>query len=166
MKHLKLSLGIFFILAASRFIPHPPNFTTLITLSFYVPAFLGIKFIPIVLLSFALTDIYFGMHATTLFTWGSVFFIGFISKYLFSNIFKRIIGAFCGACIFYLISNFGVWAVSGYYEINLNGLILSYSLALPFFYNSIASTMIFSLIIEGSFKLSKIYKNYFKSSLS
>ena len=41
MNYLKVSIGIFFALAASRFIPHPPNFTSLIALSFYVPALLG-----------------------------------------------------------------------------------------------------------------------------
>ena len=38
--------GIFLALAISRFIPHPPNFTSLIALSFYVPVFLGITYIP------------------------------------------------------------------------------------------------------------------------
>ena len=44
-KYIKISIGIFFALAASRFIPHPPNFTSLIALSFYVPVFFGLKFI-------------------------------------------------------------------------------------------------------------------------
>ena len=38
MTYIKFALGIFVALAASRFIPHPPNFTNLIALSFYVPA--------------------------------------------------------------------------------------------------------------------------------
>ena len=41
MNYLKISLGIFTLLAASRFIPHPPNFTSLLALSFYVPVFLN-----------------------------------------------------------------------------------------------------------------------------
>ena len=41
MNYLKISIGIFLALAASRFIPHPPNFTSLLALSFYVPAFIG-----------------------------------------------------------------------------------------------------------------------------
>ena len=49
MNYLKISIGIFFALAASRFIPHPPNFTSLIALSFYVPAILGVRFIPVLL---------------------------------------------------------------------------------------------------------------------
>ena len=46
MNYLRISFGIFLILAASRFIPHPPNFTSLLALSFYVPAILGRKFLP------------------------------------------------------------------------------------------------------------------------
>ena len=38
MNYLKISLGILLALAASRFVPHPPNFTSLMALSFYVPA--------------------------------------------------------------------------------------------------------------------------------
>ena len=42
--NLLICIGVFFSLAVSRFIPHPPNFTSLIALSFYVPAIFGIKF--------------------------------------------------------------------------------------------------------------------------
>ena len=52
MNYLKISLGIFLALAASRFIPHPPNFTSLLALSFYVPAILGLKFLPALIISF------------------------------------------------------------------------------------------------------------------
>ena len=71
MTYLKFSLGIFLVLAASRFIPHPPNFTSLLALSFYVPALLGIRYLP-VLLAFILTDLVIGLHSVTFFTWGSV----------------------------------------------------------------------------------------------
>lgn len=68
--NLKIFVGIFIALAASRFIPHPPNFTSLIALSFYVPALLGIKFIPALIISFAITDMFIGFHNSTFFTWG------------------------------------------------------------------------------------------------
>ena len=57
MQYLKISIGIFLALAASRFVPHPPNFTSLLALSFYVPAILGIRFIPALILSFLITDL-------------------------------------------------------------------------------------------------------------
>ena len=93
MTYIKVTIGIFLALAASRFIPHPPNFTSLIALSFYLPALLGVRFIPALILSFIITDFLIGFHATILFTWGSVVVIGLGSKYFISSIFTRISGA-------------------------------------------------------------------------
>ena len=72
MSYFKISLGIFVALAASRFVPHPPNFTSLLALGFYIPALLGIKFLPILIISFIITDFFIGLHTLALFTWGSV----------------------------------------------------------------------------------------------
>ena len=72
-------LGIFLSLSLSRFIPHPPNFTSLLALSFYVPAILGLRYLPTLLISFAITDFIIGYHSGTFFTWGSVFMIGIMA---------------------------------------------------------------------------------------
>ena len=37
MNYIKVAFGVLIALSASRFIPHPPNFTSLIALSFYIP---------------------------------------------------------------------------------------------------------------------------------
>ena len=79
MSYFKIFLGIFVALAASRFVPHPPNFTSLLALSFYVPAILGLRFIPALVVAFVLTDLIIGFHSVTLFTWGSIIFIGLSS---------------------------------------------------------------------------------------
>ena len=147
MNYLKISIGIFATLAASRFIPHPPNFTSLIALSFYIPVLFGIRFLPILLISFILTDIVIGFHGITFFTWGSIILISLMSKFFVSNIINRISGALLGACLFYLITNFGVWSL-GSYGYTLEGLIACYTLAIPFFGNTIVGTIIFSGIIE------------------
>jgi len=147
MKFFRLSLIIFALLSFSRFIPHPPNFTSLIALSFYVPAIFGLRYISIVILSFALTDLYFGFHSTILFTWGSVILIGVISNYLNSSILKRVFGSLTGAFLFFLISNFGVW-ISGYYGLTSEGLVECYVMAIPFFGYTLLSTIFFSVIFE------------------
>ena len=159
MNYFKISLGIFLILASSRFIPHPPNFTSLIALSFYVPAILGIRYLPALLISFAITDIFIGYHFGTHWTWGSVILIGFISVYLNSNFISRISGALIGAIIFFVITNFGVW-LSGMYDQSWEGFATCYILALPFFGYSLTSTIFFSLLIEAAYKFgpSKIKK--------
>ena len=86
MNYFKIFIGIFITLAVSRFIPHPPNFTSLLAISFYVPALLGARYLPSVVLSFALTDFIIGFHGVTLFTWGSVILIGLGSKFFAKTI--------------------------------------------------------------------------------
>ena len=157
--NLKIFFGIFIVLAASRFVPHPPNFTSLIALSFYVPVFFGVKLIPAVILSFAITDIFLGYHNTLFFTWGSVLIIGIISKYFVKSLLLRISGALFGAAIFFIVSNFGVW-LSGMYPFNFSGLTETYFMALPFFGYSLISTLVFASIIETVYYFFKIkYKN-------
>jgi len=149
---MKISIAIFVALAASRFIPHPPNFTSLLALSFYVPALLGIRYLPALIIGFAITDLFLGFHSTTLFTWGAVIFIGLLSKHFIKNIISRISGALVGACIFFIVTNFGVWSI-GSYGYTINGLLTCYTLAIPFFAYSLISTFIFSSIIEAVYKI-------------
>ncbi len=151
-KYINISIGIFIALAASRFIPHPPNFTSLLALSFYVPALLGVRYLPSLVLSFVITDLIIGFHGVTLFTWGSVILIGLGSKFLAKTILSRVLGSLLGASLFFIITNFGVWTL-GSYTYTFDGLLLCYTLAIPFFAYSLISTFIFSGVIEGIYKI-------------
>ena len=152
MNYLKIAIGVLIALSASRFIPHPPNFTSLIALSFYVPAIFGRQYIPAVILSFAITDLVIGYHYGTFFTWGSVLLIGLISNYFGKTLIKRLSGALVGAIIFFIVTNFGVW-ISGMYEYSFNGIISCYTAAIPFFAYSTLSTILFSFLIEFFYKV-------------
>ena len=151
MKYLKISIGIFVVLAVSRFVPHPPNFTSLLALSFYVPVFLGLSYLPVLLVGFIFTDLIIGLHGVTIFTWGSVILIGLGSILFDKVILNRICGSLLGACLFFIITNFGVWSL-GSYGYSINGMISCYILALPFFGYSLISTFIFAAVIEGVYK--------------
>lgn len=156
MKYLKISIGIFLALATSRFFPHPPNFTNLLALSFYIPTLFGRKYILSLIICFMLTDLIVGFHTTTLFTWGSVAIIGYFSHYFFKSISTRLFGIFSSTLIFFIISNFGVWMSSilhGNYNLNL---LETYFIAIPFYGNTLVSTIFFSLIIEGLISFKKV----------
>ena len=161
MNTLKISIGIFLALAARRFVPHPPNFTSLIALSFYIPVLFGIKFLPMLLISFIITDFIIGFHEVTFFTWGSVILIGLFAKFFVTSITTRISAALLGACLFYLITNFGVWSL-GSYGYTFEGLIACYVLAIPFFAYSLISTLIFSVIIETGLRFFNL-QNFIKT---
>ena len=158
MNYIKVFFGIFLVLSISRFVPHPPNFTSLLALSFYVPALLGARFIPALIISFILTDIIIGFHATAFFTWGSVLVIGLMSNYFAKSILKRLSGALIGAFVFFIITNFGVWSL-GSYGYTAEGLLICYVMAIPFFTYNLISTFIFSGVIESIYKL-KFLRNF------
>lgn len=157
MNYLKVAIGVLIALSASRFIPHPPNFTSLLALSFYIPAVFGIRYIPVVVFALFFTDLIIGFHSTMLFTSGSIILIGLISKYFNKSIIFRIFGAFIGAVIFFFVSNFGVW-LGGAYGNDLSGFLTCYILAIPFFGFSVLSTLIFSVIIETLYKFLSLEK--------
>ena len=159
MNYFKFTIGIFIVLGASRFIPHPPNFTSLLALSFYVPALFGIRYIPALIISFVMTDLIIGFHEAAFFTWGSVLVIGLMSKYFSNTILKRLFGALFGVCIFFILTNFGVWTI-GLYGYSFDGLITCYILAIPFFTYSLISTFLFSSIIETICKFLTIKKHF------
>ncbi len=154
MQYLKISIGIFLTIAVTRFIPHPPNFTSLIAVSFYIPAIFGYRYITPIILSFAITDLIIGFHGVILFTWGSIILIGIISKHFCSKTTVRIFGVLSGAVIFFFITNLGVWLL-GSYGYTFSGLLTCYILAIPFFTNSVISTIFYSIIIEIIFSIFK-----------
>jgi len=46
--------------------------------------------------------------------------------------------------LFFLITNFGVWATGTMYVKNLDGLLQSYAMGLPFFRNTVLSDLFYS----------------------
>ena len=58
-----------------------------------------------------------------------------------------------GSTIFYLISNFGVWALSPMYAKTLTGLVQCYSLALPFYGTSLMGDLVYSALLFGAYQL-------------
>ncbi len=152
MQNLKFSVGIVAVLLLSRFIPHPPNFTALIALSFYIPCLLGRNFIYPILIGLFISDIFLGLHSTMIFTFIAVFLIGIFSTYLKQKLFHRIFGCLTAAILFFMLSNFGVW-LSGSYGYTFSGFVTCYLMAIPFFYGTILSSFLYTILFEVLIKL-------------
>ncbi|MBC8304237.1 MAG: hypothetical protein H8E55_51825 [Pelagibacterales bacterium] len=152
-----LPISLILLLAFSRFIPHPPNFTPIVALAIMSGYFfknINLSYI-VLLISMLLVDVFIGFYKHMFFVYLSLFLITFIffkisEKVNSKNLF---IFGFLGSLIFFLVSNFGVWA-SGVispitnlpYEKNISGLINCYFLAIPFFTKTLTSTIFFSYI--------------------
>ena len=151
LKNLKLEifpLSLILVLAFSRLIPHPPNFTPIIAtavMSCYLFKNIYISSI-VLLLAMFISDLVIGTYGNFFFVYFSLLLIMFLCTKISKNLnFKKLfLLSLFSALIFFLITNFGVWAFSNMYEKNLNGLLYCYLLAIPFFTNTIISTVVFS----------------------
>ena len=144
MNYLKFSLGILVALSVTRFIPHPPNFTPITAIALLSSkGFTNrwtIFLIPII--SLFISDLFLGLHDSIPFVYGA-----FILITLLGISAKKIsIGTvLMSSIIFFFISNFGVWFYN--YPLTLNGLISCYTLAIPFFLNTILGDLVYSGIM-------------------
>ena len=147
-------ISLIIILAFARLIPHPPNFTPIIAVAI-ISGYFFKNFnlsVLILLAAMLISDLFIGFYENIIFVYVSLILITFIfhkisSKINFKNLF---IYGFAGSVIFFVVSNFGVWALGspGVYDIaydkSLSGLIQCYILAIPFFGNTFLSTLIFA----------------------
>ena len=155
-------ISLVLILAFSRIIPHPPNFTPIITIAIMSGYLFRNIYLSIatLLISMLLSDAFIGFYKNMFFVYLSLIFIVYIFYKISNQInFKNLfLFSIFGSFIFYLISNFGVWYFGSLYEKNFNGLIECYFLAIPFFKNTVISTIIFSY--AAFFTNSLHVKNY------
>ena len=135
MKNFKnyiLPISLILILSFSRTIPHPPNFTPLLAVGifsgFYFKKFFLSAFI--VLLAMFIGDLYLGFHDTMIFTYLAL-----------------IVAVGIG------LTNFGAWITLEMYEKNMEGLVSSYIMAIPFFHNTLISTFLYLFLIKIILKL-------------
>ena len=131
-----------------RLIPHPPNFSPVTAIALFG----GLNFsdkriafsIPLIVLF--LSDLILGISVINLFVYTGFLTIVFLGTKIKSIKFGNII---LSSFIFFLISNFGVWMIG--YPKNIEGLILCYTMAIPFFGYSIAGDLFFGYLFKFSF---------------
>ena len=141
-------ISLILILTFSRLIPHPPNFTPIIAIAIMSGYFITNIYLSlfVMLFSMLLADVFIGFYYNMIFVYLTLFLITFI----FFNISNKInsknllICSLTGSLIFFIFSNFGVWFLGSLYEKSLTGLVECYILAIPFFLNTLLSTIFFS----------------------
>ena len=151
----KIVLLIIIFGVICRLIPHPPNFSPVTAIALFG----GLNFsdkriafsIPLVVLF--LSDLILGISMVNLFVYTGFLTIVFLGTKIKSIKFGNIL---LSSFIFFLISNFGVWIIG--YPKNIEGLILCYTMAIPFFGYSIAGDLFFGYLFKFSFgKITSIF---------
>jgi len=142
-------LGLIILLALSRLIPHPPNFTPILGMAVFSGAIINKKIVAylVPLAAMLLSDLYLGFHSGMPIIYFTLVICVLIGTFIESRvtILNSILGITAGVLVFYLITNFTVWYGSGMYENSFSGLITCYIMGLPFLQNTFISSLIYGM---------------------
>ncbi|OFX79939.1 MAG: hypothetical protein A2X12_04070 [Bacteroidetes bacterium GWE2_29_8] len=150
-----------------RFIPHYPNFTPIAAIALFSGAFLNKKylayFIPLIIMF--LSDLIIGFHSTMIFVYLSIAITVLMGNVLLKKIKTvNVVGAsLLSSSLFFIITNFGMWATTNLYPKDFNGLLQAYTMAIPFFNNGIMGDAFYSLLILGAFSF--VDNKYLKTNI-
>jgi hypothetical protein len=156
LKNYDISIfALIIFIIASRVIPHPHNFTPIISFA-TMGYFLFKNQTKTIILTFIImitSDLILGFYENVFYVYGSLFFIIIFfsqnKKYNYQNI---LIKGLLGSLIFFISTNFCVWVFEDIYSKDLAGLLSCYFQALPFLENTLISTILFNYIIFFIFK--------------
>jgi hypothetical protein len=137
---------IILLAVAARLIPHAPNFAPIGGLALFSGANFKKKSALLIPLSaMFISDIFLGFHNTILYVYVSFIIIFLIGRLIKKNQWQSILKAtLISSVLFFVITNFGVWAAGSTYQKNLSGLIQSYVLGIPFFRNTLVSDLFYT----------------------
>jgi hypothetical protein len=149
-----LLVGMVLAAAASRLIPHPPNFSPIAALAVFGGAQFSNKRVAFLvpLVAMFLSDLVLGLHALIPVIYGTFALITCLGFWVRrrQNIWRIGGAALAGAIIFFVVTNFAVWATASFYPKNGGGLLACYIEAIPFFWNTLASDLFYSTILFGT----------------
>jgi len=151
----QILIAILMLIAAfSRLIPHPPNFTPLTAIALFGGIYLSSKtlsyLVPIIIMLFS--DLFLGFSSISLFVYFSFIIISYIGIKSKKPGIQNIV---LSSIVFFVVSNFGVWILG--YPKTWEGFLKCYTLAIPFFRNSLLGDLFYSGVMILSYNLSSKY---------
>ncbi|MGB2667772.1 MAG: DUF6580 family putative transport protein [Candidatus Acidiferrum sp.] len=155
----RISVVACFILFAAvvRILPHPWNFTPVGAMALFSGAKLGRSWQAFLfpLIALFCGDLFVGFHRLM-----PVVYFSFCISVLIGIAFRqrqslKLLSAatFLGALQFFLITNFGIWALENFYPRSLAGLTTCFIAAIPYFGNTLAGDSFYALVLFGGFAL-------------
>ena len=142
-----------------RLFPHIPNVTPVTAVALFSGAyFTNKKFAFIIpLLMMFLSDLFLGFSGITLFVYAAFILVSYIGV---STKKMTITTILLSSISFFLITNFGVWLMA--YPKTINGFLECYTLAVPFFRNSLIGDFFYAGVLYYGFEF--VSKKYLKTA--
>lgn len=155
---LLITLGII-----ARFLPHPANFAPIGAIALFGALYLPKKYALIIpLLAMFVSDFFIGFY-----TWQIM--LAVYSSFILASTMGLVIRknknftsvlsvTLLSSVLFFLITNFAVWAFGTMYTHNFAGLMQSYLMAIPFFKNSLLGDLTYVGIMVGGYEFISLWQ--------
>lgn len=148
-----------------RLLPHPANFAPIAAVSIFGGAILPRRIgLWVPLAAMMASDIFLGFHKLIPVTWGCYLLIALASSTWLRKLTlaRGVLLTVSSSVFFFVVTNFAVWVEGGLYAHTWAGLSQCYTMALPFFRNTLLSDMVYtaSLFTVYAFARQLSYKAF------
>ncbi|MCL2038882.1 MAG: hypothetical protein FWG85_00455 [Bacteroidetes bacterium] len=154
---IKFIIAIVLIILSvlSRFLSLPANFSPIMAVALFSGMIFANKKIALLIpiSAMLISDIALGLHSTMFavyLSFGLVVMLGINMKK--PSVIGVMGNSILGAVIFFIVTNFAVWC-AGWYGYSLESLGTCYLMAIPFFHNTLISSVLYSGLLFGGFYL-------------
>jgi hypothetical protein len=154
---LALLITMVFGAAAIRLLPHPPNLTPIAAMALFGGAYFAdtrLAFL-VPLVALFLSDIVMGLYNQIPVVYGSFALIVCLGFWLQKRrTWLRITAAtLASSVLFFITTNFGVWAFGSLYPKTTEGLLACSVAAIPFFRHTLVGDSLYAAALFGGFAL-------------
>ncbi|MCY7350912.1 MAG: hypothetical protein LH606_09615 [Cytophagaceae bacterium] len=163
-------ITLILLAAFSRLIPHAPNFTAVGAMALFGGAYfsrkswaLAVPLLALWLSDIVLNNVMYRQYYPTFtlqvnpWTYGTFAVIVVLGAVLLKRVkpLNVVFTSVLASTLFFLMSNFSVWLGSGAFPQTPGGLMACYTVALPFFGNTLAGDLFWCGVLFGVFEFAK-----------
>ena len=139
---------------AGRLLPHLPDATPLTAVTLASVAYLGKRFaLAVPLIAIFLSDLVIGFYDWRVMAsvYGSWLLIGLVSTVIkkYPGVLPVAAATVASSVLFFIVTNFAVWAFSPWYPKDLSGLLYCYGMGLPFLRNMMLGDLLYTPALLG-----------------
>ncbi|MEX2602538.1 MAG: DUF6580 family putative transport protein [Balneolaceae bacterium] len=165
-----LITGFILTAALTRLFPHPPNFTPVIAIALIAGTYFSRTAwawaVPLFVMLVSDLGLWWLYGYDFFNTMRLVIYLSLIAIVAIGIPVGRQIratrvagGSLAGALLFFIVTNFTVWLGGTLYPMTLEGLIACYTAAIPYFRNTLFSTLLYAGLMYGVIEWAKIRWN-------